>query len=284
MPYTQGSGPRIYFEMQDVPDGDPVVLIEGMGAQMIGWRQGFVDLLKDRGFSVIRMDNRDVGLSGKLGNWRQTAACYSVRDMAEDVCRVLDTLGLQSAHIVGQSMGGIMAQAMAIHWPDRVRSLTLIYTAPVFDEALLQPALLKQLSAGLPRLPFRIPRWLMIRLFMQGLRDCGSTAYPPDETWLRDMVGQFHDRGFQLSGVARQTATITSGFDFRPRLGEIAAPTAIIHGHADHLIKVDAAFELAATIPDAALHIYPGMGHAIAEALWPEFATIITATARRARG
>jgi pimeloyl-ACP methyl ester carboxylesterase len=233
MPYTQGTGPRIYFEMQDVAGGDPLVLIEGMGAQMIGWRQGFVDLLKDRGFSVIRMDNRDVGLSDKLGNWRQTAACYSVRDMAEDVCRVLDTLGLQSAHIVGQSMGGIMAQAMTIHWPERVRSLNLIYTAPAFDEALLQPELLKQLSSGVPKLPFPIPRWLLTRLFMPGLMACGSPAYPPDEAWLREMVGQFYDRGFR--------------------------------------------------IPDAALHVYPGMGHAIAEALWPEFVTIIAATAHRAR-
>jgi pimeloyl-ACP methyl ester carboxylesterase len=270
--------------MQEGPGDDPIVLIEGMGAQMIGWRQGFVDLLKDRGFSVIRMDNRDVGLSEKLGNWRQTAACYSVRDMAEDVSRVLDTLGLQSAHIVGQSMGGIMAQAMAIHWPDRVRSLTLVYTAPAFDTALLQPALLKQLSAGLPKLPFPIPRWLMIRLFLPGLLDCASTAYPPDKAWLSEMIAQYYDRGFQLHGIARQAATIAAGFDFRPMLGDITAPTAIIHGRADHAIKVDAAFALAAAIPDAALHIYPGMGHAIAEALWPEFASIITATARRARG
>jgi pimeloyl-ACP methyl ester carboxylesterase len=284
VPYTQGTGARIYFEMQDIPGGEPIVLIEGMGAQMIGWRQGFVDLLKDRQFSVIRMDNRDVGLSEKLGNWRQTTACYSIRDMAEDVCRVLDTLGLQSAHIVGQSMGGIMAQAMAIHWPDRVRSLTLFYTAPAFDAALLQPALLKQLSSGVPKLPFKIPRWLMIRLFLPGLRTCGSTAYPADEAWLRDMIGQYYERDSQLHGVARQAATIAAGFDFRPMLGGISVPTAIIHGHADHTIKVDAAFALAAAIPDAALHVYPGMGHAIAEALWPEFVTTITATAHRAWG
>lgn len=283
MSYTQGTGPRIYFEMQQVPDGEPIVLIEGMGAQMIGWRQGFVDLLKDRGFNVIRMDNRDVGLSEKLGNWHQTAAKYSVCDMADDVCRVLDTLGLQSAHIVGQSMGGIMAQAMAIYRPDRIRSLTLFYTSPAFDAALLQPALVKQLSSGLPKLPFKIPRWLMTRLFLPGLRACGSSVYPADEAWLREMVGQYHDRDFRLDGVARQAATIAAGFDFRSKLGGINVPVAIIHGHADHTIKVDAAFALAAAIPDAALHVYPGMGHAIAEALWPEFVMTITATARRAR-
>jgi pimeloyl-ACP methyl ester carboxylesterase len=281
MAYTQGTGPRIYFEMQEVPGGEPLALIEGMGAQMIGWRQGFIDQLKGQGFSVIRMDNRDVGLSEKLGNWRQTKACYSIRDMAEDVCRVLDSLGLESAHIVGQSMGGIMAQAMAIQWPVRVRSLTLFYTAPAFDAALVQPDFLKQLRAGLPRLPFRIPRWLLVRMFMQGQLDCAGAAYPPDQAWLREQLAQSYDRGFALHGVARQLATVTGGFDFRPMLDRITAPTAIIHGRADHAIQTEAAFQLAAGIPDAALHVFPGMAHAIAEALWPDFTRIISANARR---
>jgi pimeloyl-ACP methyl ester carboxylesterase len=279
VPHTEGAGPRIYFEMQEAPGDNPIMLLEGMGAQLIGWRQGFVDLLKAQGLSVIRMDSRDVGLSEKLGSWHQIRACYSVQDMAEDVCRVIDTLGLKSAHIVGQSMGGVIAQAMAIHSPDRVRSLTLFYTAPAFDAALIQPAFLKQLHAGLPRLPFPIPRWLLVRMFAANQRDCAGVTYPVDEAWLREAIKLSYDRGFRLDGIARQLAALVGGFDYRPMLCSITVPTAIIHGRADHAIKAEAAFELACGIPDSALHLYPGMGHAVAEALWPEFTKIIARTA-----
>jgi pimeloyl-ACP methyl ester carboxylesterase len=283
VPYTEGNGPRIYFEANSPIGDDPVVLLEGMGAQMIGWRRGFLDLLTAHGLSVIVMDNRDVGLSEKLGGWRDTTARYSVRDMADDVCRVLDTLGLASAHVIGQSMGGVIAQAMAIHRPDRMRSLTLFYTVPAFDEALLQPDFVKRLAAGLPKLPFRIPRWLMVRMFLADTRRCFSAAYPADEAWLRELVRTSYARGFRLDGIARQMAAVRAGFDHRRELSAIKAPTAIIHGHADHLIKAEAAFELAAAIPNAGLHLYPGMGHAIAEPLWPNFASIISRNARRHR-
>jgi pimeloyl-ACP methyl ester carboxylesterase len=283
MPYTQGEGPRIYFEPNGPIGDDPIILLEGMGAQMIGWRQGFVDRLAAQGLSVILMDNRDVGMSDKLGGRRDTAACYTVSDMAADVCRVLDTLGLASAHIVGQSMGGIIAQSMAIHHPERVRSLTLFYTAPAFDAALLRPDFAKRLAAGVPRLPFPIPRWLMVRMFIDDARRCFSPAYPPDEAWVRELVHKSYARGFRLDGVARQMAAVKSGVDHRAMLGRITAPTAIIHGRADHAIKAEAAIELAQGITDSSLHIYPGMGHAVAEPLWPEFAAIIARNARRHR-
>lgn len=283
MPYTQDKGPRIYFEVNGSLGDHPIVLLEGMGAQMIGWRQGFVDALTNQGLSVILMDNRDVGLSEKVGRRRDTSLCYSVRDMAHDVCRVLDALNLPSAHIVGQSMGGAIAQSMAIHWPDRVRSLTLFYTVPAFDTDLLQPEFAKRLSAGVPKLLFPIPRWLMVRMFLADARRCFSADYPPDEAWMRELVRRSYDRGFRLDGIARQVAAVRSGFDHRQRLGDIKVPTAIIHGRADHAIKTEAAMILANAIPDSALHIFPGMGHAIAEGLWPEFAAIIGRTTHRNR-
>lgn len=281
MPYTEGGGPRIYYEVQGTGDA-PLVLLEGMGAQMIGWRQGFVDLLAAKGLRVIRMDNRDVGLSDKLGKWHRHGARYSLVDMADDVCRVLDALGLESAHIVGQSMGGIIAQTMAIHRSARVRSLGLIYTAPAFDAAFVQPDFLKKLRAGLPRLPFRIPRWVLMRMFAAELESTASVPFGLDPAWSRELLRQSYDRGFRVDGIARQLAAVRSGFDYRSLLGSITAPTTIIQGHADHAVKAEAAFALASGIPDAGLHLYPGMGHAVAEALWPEFVDIITANARRA--
>jgi pimeloyl-ACP methyl ester carboxylesterase len=270
VPHTD-SAPRIYYEVQGAAGDPPLVLLEGMGAQMIGWRQGFVDLLAAQDLRVIRMDNRDVGLSDKLGKWHQHDARYSLRDMADDVCRVLDALGLESAHIVGQSMGGIIAQTMAIHRPDRVRSLGLIYTAPAFDAAFVQPDFLKKLGQGLPRLPFRIPRWALMRMFAAEMESSASAPFPLDMAWQHELLIRSYDRGFRLDGI-----------DYRPLLGTITAPTTVIQGDRDHAIKKEAAFVLAAGIPDAGLHLFPGMGHAVAEALWPELVTIIARNARRA--
>lgn len=281
MPHTTTT-PRIYYEVQGAVGDPPLVLLEGMGAQMIGWQRGFVDLLVASGLRVIRMDNRDVGLSDKLGNWREHGAVYSLVDMADDVCRVLDDLGLSSAHIVGQSMGGIIAQTMALHRPDRVRSLGLIYTAPAFDEAYIQPDFLKKLRAGLPRLPFRIPRWWLMRMFEADLKSLAAIPYGLDPAWSRELLHRSYDRGFRIDGIARQLTAVMAGFDYRPLLGIITVPTTIIQGHVDHAVKADAAFALAAGIPDAGLHLFPGMGHAVGNALWPEFVTIIAANARRA--
>ncbi len=282
MPFAEAGGPRIYYEVQGAIEKEALVLLEGMGAQMIGWQQGFVDLLEGQGLRVIRMDNRDVGLSEKLGKWFQHDSRYTLLDMADDVCRVLDALGLNAAHIVGQSMGGIIAQTMAIYRPDRVRSLGLIYTAPAFDAAFVQPDFLKKLRSGLPRLPFRIPRWWLMRMFAAELENSATIPFPLDPAWSRELMRQSYDRGFRLDGIARQLAAVINGFDYRPVLERITAPTTIIQGRVDHAIKTEAAFALAEGIADAGLHVFPGMGHAVAEALWPEFVAIIAANARRA--
>jgi pimeloyl-ACP methyl ester carboxylesterase len=228
------------------------------------------------------MDNRDVGMSEKLGKWHQHDARYSLLDMADDVCRVLDELSIKSAHIVGQSMGGVIAQTLGIYRPERVRSLGLIYTAPAFDAAFVQPDFLKKLGKGLPRLPFRIPRWALLRMFAAEIESSESVPFALDPAWSRELMRRSYDRGFRLDGIARQLAAVMSGFDYRPLLGGIAAPTTIIQGDVDHAVKKEAAFALAAGIPDSGLHIYPGMGHGVANALWPEIIAVITANARRA--
>jgi pimeloyl-ACP methyl ester carboxylesterase len=284
-PIRKGTGPRIYFEMQDVPGGEPLVLIEGMGAQMIGWRQGFVDLLK--GQRLQRHPHgqsrcRPVREAWELAS--DQAACYSIRDMAEDVCRVLDSLGLESAHIVGQSMGGIMAQAMTIHWPEfGCGRSTVLHRAGLRRSALVQPELLKQLRAGLfPNCPSGSRAGCLTRLFMPGLLACGSAPpIRPTRPGCASMLGQFYDRGFRAPrGGAASLRQSAGGFDFRPMLGGITAPTAIIHGRADHAIKTEAAFELAAA--------HPGCGAARLSPAWATRSpkrsgrnfTIIAATAQ----
>ena len=132
MPFTTTEGPAIYYETTGDPANPPIVLIAGASAQLIWWREEIVQNLLDHGLFVIRLDNRDVGLSAKIGGPNDVALAYSVADMAKDVCRVLDALGVTSAHIVGQSLGGIISQVMAINHPERVRSMVLFYTVPAF--------------------------------------------------------------------------------------------------------------------------------------------------------
>ena len=154
MPTTDADGPAIYYETTGDPANPPIVLIAGASAQLIWWRDEFVQRLIDRGLFVIRLDNRDVGKSAKLGGPNDKAFAYSVRDMADDVCRVLDALGVASAHIVGQSLGGIISQAMAIHRPERVRSAVLFYTVPAFAQEYLTAEILQTVqSASEPRIP-----------------------------------------------------------------------------------------------------------------------------------
>ena len=279
MPHTQGPGPAIYFETSGSADGEPLVLIEGLTAQMIGWRDGFVAKLVARGMFVIRLDNRDVGLSEQLSEPDDLAPCYTLEDMADDVCRVLDTLGIATAHIVGQSMGGAIAQRLALNRPERVRSMVLFYTAPAFTERFTTDEIRERIGDAPPYVP--MARAEAIELYVEGQRLCGSTGYAFDEVWQRELGALSYDRCHRPDGHARQAGAVMTSQDVSDRLPHLSVPTAIIHGRADRLVKVEAGLELARLIPDAELHIYPGMGHTVEQPLWDEFATIIMRTARR---
>ena len=271
--------PHIHFETSGSDTGIPLVLIEGLGAQMIGWRQGFVDRLIARGFWVIRLDNRDVGLSDKLAGEDQLEACYALSDMADDVFAVLGKLGLESAHIVGQSMGGAIAQTMAIAQPRRVRSLGLFYTAPAFVEFVtdeIREILLAEAQ------PIPLSRREKVHALVERARLAASTNSPFDETWAAQLAEMSLDRCDRPDGVTRQAAAIMQAGDWREALEGLTMPVAIFHGRADRLVKVEAGFELARRLSTAELHVYPGMGHEVALPLWDEFADIIARTARRA--
>ena len=261
--------------------GDPLLLIMGIGADMLYWHDDFCNTLVGQGFQLARFDNRDSGESTHL-DWAGTpdrrrvrrhpdTAPYRLKDMADDAAATLDALGWRSAHIVGQSMGGMIAQTLAIRHPDRVRSLTCISSTPSPDIGRAKPiTILRLLHANPAILTGRPPRgpaeageWLV-----RGHRVIGSQGYPLDETWLRH-IGElmYVRRGFDPAARARQGAAILASGDRRPGLAALNIPTLVLHGQADPLIRPDAGRATASAIPNATLVVVPGMGHDLPQAL-----------------
>ena len=280
MPHTSSPGPRIYFETSGNPSNEPLVLIAGMGAQLIVWRDEFVQQLVDHDLFVIRMDNRDVGMSDKTAAAGVLVANYDIDAFPDDVCRVLDELGVAAAHLVGESMGGAIAQRAAITRADRVRSTTLFYTAPGFDMSFVGDALIEALAA--PPMTADMPRDEAIAAMAEGERLAASTTYPFDEAWIRRSKELYYDRGFDPDGVQRQASAMMRAGTWLDALADIRCPVAVIHGRGDRLVKTAAALELGSRIPDAEVHIYPGMGHQVIPELWDEFIPIIMRTIGRA--
>jgi pimeloyl-ACP methyl ester carboxylesterase len=201
--------------------------------------------------------------------------------MAGDVFAVLDELGLASAHIVGQSLGGMIAQVMAITQPERMRSMTLFYTAPAASDRYRShdiAAMLAQHQSA----PVETTREQAIEDMVTGQRFSSSPAYAFEEAWIRELAGYRFDRCHCPDGPLRQYTAAARAPDRLQALESVETPTAIIHGRADRLIKFEASLDMAKAIKNAELHIFPGLGHEIARPLWPEFLRIITRTAERA--
>ncbi|HUA36064.1 MAG TPA: alpha/beta hydrolase [Candidatus Binataceae bacterium] len=277
MPKTK-SDVEIYYETRG-SSGIPLLFVQGFTWQLIGWREGFCQKFVDRGAFVILYDNRDVGLSQKFGGPDEYDGGYSLEDMATDGFAVLDDLGLASAHVIGASMGGMIAQIMALSQPSRVRSLNLIYTAPSLDMGyFVQPD--KQEPIEL--LGKRFERAEALEKFIERERASASTAYPYDEDWVRELGTRGYDRCYAPEGVLRQLAAMIRWKSTPEALGGLEMPSSIIHGRADGRIKVEAALDLGRLLKTSELHIFPGLGHEIPEPLWDEFATIIMRTAARA--
>jgi pimeloyl-ACP methyl ester carboxylesterase len=279
MSYTSGHGAKIYYETMGPEDGIPVLLIQGYTAQMIGWRDGFCQALVERGLRVIRFDNRDVGLSEKFGGPLDLDGGYGLADMAADGFRVMDALGLPRAHVVGQSMGGMIAQVMAGTDPDRVSSLSLIYTAPGMDQRFFVPSLS---DGSMSPVPVRLARADAIENYVGQERMAQSTDYAFNETWIRELGALAYDRCYAPDGGSRQwRAMMRWSGDFADH-ARMSMPVAVIHGRTDRLVKVEASIELGTRMPHSEVHLYPGMGHEVVEPLWSEFAGIIQRTIRRA--
>lgn len=289
------NGVQIEVDIQGPADGDPLLLIMGLGMQLIGWPDELVDMLVQRGFRVIRHDNRDVGLSqgfDALGVPNVMAAAlrhrlrlrvhapYQLADMAADALGVLDALGIQRAHICGASMGGMIAQHIAAKHPLRVRSLTLIMTSSG--------------ARNLPQARLSAQRALMSRpqagdsdaymAHMAGvLKIIGSPDYPPDPQRLQQRLMASYKRAYRPAGTARQLVAVVADGDRSPLLRHITAPTRVIHGAVDPLVPVHAAHDLVQKISGAEADIVPGMGHDMPLPLIPRVAEGIAKNAARSR-
>jgi pimeloyl-ACP methyl ester carboxylesterase len=276
VPVTQGDV-QIYYETRGSRDGIPILFVQGFTWQLIGWREGFCQKFVERGAFVILYDNRDVGLSQKFGGPDDYDGGYGLADMATDGFAVLDDLGLSSAHVVGASMGGMIAQIMALSQPSRVKSLNLIYTAPAIDmRYFVQGEEAAALSGK------RLARAEALAEFIERERASASTAYPYDEEWVRELGSCMYDRCYSPDGILRQLSAMLKWRPTPEALSTLDMPSSIIHGRADGRIRPEASLDIGRVLKNSELHIYPGLGHEIPEPLWDEFATIIMRTAARA--
>lgn len=277
-----------YQEVGD-PDGEPLILVMGLATQMVAWDDELCAMLAERGFRVVRFDNRDIGHSTRLDSARvpnradlflrrRETAAYLLSDMAGDTVGLMDHLGFESAHVVGISMGGMIAQTMAIEHPSRVRSLVSMHST-TGSRRVGQPTL-KVFALMLSAAPR--DRDAFIERIRRTYELIGSPAYPTDEERLRRVAETSWERGHNPRGVLRQLHAIVASGDRTAALRKLDLPTTVIHGTRDTLIRPSGGRATARAIPGARLRIFEGMGHDLPSDLWPVFADEFVDTARRA--
>jgi pimeloyl-ACP methyl ester carboxylesterase len=278
----------IAYERLGDASAPPVLMIMGLGAQLVGWPDGFCDELVKRGLQLVRFDNRDAGESTHLTGapvadvmaalgGDLSSASYTLSDMAADAVGLLDVLGIESAHLVGVSMGGFIAQTIAIEHPHRVRSLTsMMATTGDRDVGQPDPEAMRALTAA----PVTT-RADAVERMLGAIRVLGSPGYPPDLDAVADRAGRAFDRSFDPAGIGRQAVAVIASGDRTEELGSVAVPTLVVHGAADRMCDVSGGRATAAAIPGAELLIIEGMGHDIPRALWPDLATRIAAVVAR---
>jgi pimeloyl-ACP methyl ester carboxylesterase len=277
----RANGIDICYEIFGDANAEPLLLIMGLGAQMVLWDDDFCQQLAARGFRVIRFDNRDIGQSAKLhGGKRLTplellklrflhipvAAPYRLLDMAKDTVGLMDGLGIKSAHLVGASMGGMIAQEIALSFPQRVRSLTSIMST-TGNPRLPPPT--RQASAMLMAPP-PATKAEYIERFAQTWKLLRVGSFPEDEARDRARAELCFARGLNPAGVGRQLRAILASGSRKPRLHAVKAPTLVIHGTVDPLVRPEGGKDTAASIPGARLLMIEGMGHALPIPIWPQ--------------
>lgn len=275
----------IAYERLGDPEAPAVLLIMGLAAQMIHWPDRFCQALVDAGLQVIRFDNRDAGRSTHLhdapppnlpaalaGDF--SSASYTLSDMAADAVALLDFLGIREAHVAGASMGGQIAQTLAIEHPQRVRSLiSMMSTTGNPEVGQAAPEALRELFSGPPP----VTREDVIQRMVQAARVVGSPGYASDEQEVAERAARAYDRGYDALGSARQAvATVASG-DRTARLQGLNIPALVIHGLADRMCDVSGGRATAAAIPGAELVLIEGLGHGLPPGVRPELAARIAA-------
>jgi pimeloyl-ACP methyl ester carboxylesterase len=272
--YLDANGMRIAYETFGAPADPPVLLVTGLAVQMLVWPDELCRDLAARGYYVVRADNRDGGLTTHLpaagdfsilDNLRRRSP-YSIADMATDMAGLIEGLELGPVHLVGASMGGFIAQTLALNHPELVRTLTLIMTS-TGSRRVGQP----RLSVGLKMLRRRrvTNREEAIDAALETFSRIGSPGYPFEEELIRDIAGRSYDRDFDSMARRRQLAAIIAQPNRTRALGALTVPTLVLHGQVDPVVRVAGGRALARAIPGARLIAFPGMGHNLPRPLWP---------------
>lgn len=285
---------EIELHYEDLGDlsSPPVLLIMGLGAQLVLWHNEFCQKLIDLGYRVIRYDNRDVGLSSKLHGQRHdgplvpkllralvglpSRSVYHLSDMADDAAAVLDHLGIERAHIVGASMGGMIAQIFAARYPQRTGGLGIIFSSN--NSALLPPPAPKALMCLIKGPSPDAPKDEVIKNSMRVSRVIGSPGYPRSEERLRNDATEAYDRAYYPQGIARHFDAALSSGSLRRYDLKITAPTVVIHGREDILMRPTGGKAIASAIPGARLVLFDGMAHDLPEALFDDIVAELQTT------
>ena len=296
MPVVSANGIELCYDEVGDKGAPAIVLIMGLGTQMTAWSEPFCRALADEGFRVVRFDNRDVGLSTKfegaplvaigaaLANvmaGKPVDAPYRLEDMAADTIGLMDGLGLRRAHLVGASMGGMIAQIVAADHPDRVLSLTSIMSSSGAPD--LPPAKPEAIAALLAPRPDTFDREQAIAIGMKVYRVIGSPGYPTSDEDLHARIGAAVDRSYYPAGVGRQFLAVLANGSRVALLKRITVPTLVIHGEDDPLVPVEAGRDTARHVAGAVLKLVPGMGHDLAAGLTPVLVPAIAAHCKAAR-
>ncbi len=286
---ARADGVEIAYEEFGDRSDPAMLLIMGLGMQMLGWDARFCGMLAEKGFRVIRFDNRDVGLSMKVEGGPlpdvarviagdASSATYTLSEMGDDAVWLLDRLGIDAAHLIGASQGGMIAQTVAIEHPERVLSLTSIMST-TGDRSVGQPH-----PEGMAALftPPPSDREGLAEWAVRNWRAIGSPGFPGDDERRRELALASYDRSYYPEGFARQLVAVIASGDRTERLAGVRVPTLVVHGADDPLIDVSGGEATARAIPGARLVIIPGMGHDLPEPLWPKLVELIVENCARA--
>ena len=290
--YAHHGDIELHYEDLGNADDPAVLLIMGLGAQLVLWHEEFCQKLIDRGYRVIRFDNRDVGLSSKLHGQRHDGALvprllrsflglsspsvYRLEDMADDAAALLDHLGIERAHVVGASMGGMIAQIFAARYPQRTGGLGIIFSSN--NTPLLPPPAPKALLSLIKGPPPNSPREVIVENSMRVSRIIGSPGYPKSDERLRSDAIEAYERAYYPQGIGRHFAAILGSGSLGRYDKQISAPTVVIHGRADTLMRPTGGRAIASAIRGARLVLFDGMGHDLPEPLFDDIIAELTTT------